>query len=61
MCTTNYEGTKGTRAFNKSSKSSTQLRIAYKKIIFTKNPIEKVTNTKAFLCIQNTETAVRSL
>ena len=48
-------------AFNKSSKSSTELRVSYKKIRCAKNPIQKVTNIKAFLCIQNTETAVRSL
>lgn len=48
-------------AFNKSSKYSTELRIPYKKIRFAKNPIQKVTNIKTFLCIQNTETAERSL
>ena len=45
-------------AFNKSSKSSTGLRISYKKIRSAKNSIQNVTNIKAFLCIQNTETAV---
>lgn len=43
-------------------KSSTELRIPYKKKSDSlKILYKKVTNTKAFLCIQNIETAVRSL
>lgn len=40
--TTNQEGMNiGTMAFNKSKKSITEVRISYKNMRFTKNPIQK--------------------